>query len=93
MTIGEKIKKIRIKKGLSQVELARSIGKKTATYIAFIEKDKRNITVKDLIKITESLEVEASVFFSNHIIEWEEYDKGRKSAIKDIKDLLNNLTI
>ena len=54
-TIGENIKKLREKLGLSQSELAQSIGKQTATYIAFIEKGERNITTVDLMSIAKQL--------------------------------------
>lgn len=53
--IGQNIKKIREKLGLSQEELAKSVGKQTATYIAFIEKGERNITTIDLVAIAKQL--------------------------------------
>lgn len=54
-TIGENIKRLREKIGLSQEELAQSVGKQTATYIAFIEKGERNITTVDLMAIAKQL--------------------------------------
>ena len=53
--IGENIRKLREKLKLSQSELAKSVGKQTATYIAFIEKGERNITTVDLMAIAKQL--------------------------------------
>lgn len=53
--IGEKIKAKREELGLSQEELAKSVGKQTATYIAFIEKGERNITTVDLMAIAKTM--------------------------------------
>lgn len=55
--IGENIKFHRKEWGWSQEDLAKKIGKKTATYIAFIEKGERNITTVDLMAIAEQLGV------------------------------------
>lgn len=53
--IGANIKARREKLGLSQEQLAQSVGKQTATYIAFIEKGERNITTVDLMAIAKQL--------------------------------------
>lgn len=53
--IGANIKEKREKLGLSQEQLAQSIGKQTATYIAFIEKGERNVTTVDLMSIAKQL--------------------------------------
>lgn len=53
--IGANIKEKREKIGWSQEQLAKSIGKQTATYIAFIEKGERNITTVDLMAIAKQL--------------------------------------
>lgn len=55
--IGTNIKFHRKEIGLSQEDLAKKIGKKTATYIAFIEKGERNITTVDLMAISKQLGV------------------------------------
>lgn len=53
--IGENIKAKREMLGLSQEQLAQSVGKQTATYIAFIEKGERNVTTVDLMAIAKQL--------------------------------------
>ena len=55
--IGENIKQARILLGLSQKELATEIGKKSSAYIALVENGKHGITVMDLMKLCEALEV------------------------------------
>ncbi|EKD43838.1 MAG: XRE family transcriptional regulator, partial [uncultured bacterium] len=53
--IGANIRIKREELGLSQEQLAKSIGKQTATYIAFIEKGERNVTTVDLMSIAKQL--------------------------------------
>jgi transcriptional regulator with XRE-family HTH domain len=53
--LGDMIRKKRNKIGMSQTELAKSIGKTSPAYIAFIEKGERNITAMDLIDIAKVL--------------------------------------
>lgn len=53
--IGANIRARREKLGLSQEQLAQSVGKQTATYIAFIEKGERNITMVDLMALAKEL--------------------------------------
>lgn len=56
MTIGDNIRKYRLKKGWSQEELAFECDLHR-TYIGAIERGERNITVVNLIKIKEKLGV------------------------------------
>ncbi len=53
--IGANIRQKREQLGWSQEQLAQSIGKQTATYIAFIEKGERNVTTVDLMAIAKQL--------------------------------------
>ena len=53
--IGANIRARREQLGLSQEQLAQSVGKQTATYIAFIEKGERNITMVDLMSLAKQL--------------------------------------
>ena len=54
--IGSKIKSIRISKGLSQAELAKSSSIDRA-FLSSVENGKRNISVSALHKISKSLDV------------------------------------
>lgn len=51
--IGETIKNARKSCGMSQIELAKMIGHKSATYISYIERGERNISAVDFIRILE----------------------------------------
>lgn len=59
MTIGDNIRYYRMKKGWSQEDLAFECDLHR-TYIGAVERGERNITVLNLIKIKESLEVRLS---------------------------------
>ncbi|RAK50235.1 XRE family transcriptional regulator [Macrococcoides bohemicum] len=56
MTIGDNIRKYRLKKGWSQEELAFECDLHR-TYIGAVERGERNITVLNLIKIKDKLNV------------------------------------
>ncbi|MBD8007075.1 MULTISPECIES: helix-turn-helix domain-containing protein [Bacillaceae] len=56
ITIGNNIRKYRLKKGWSQEELAFEC-ELHRTYIGAVERGERNITVLNLIKIKEKLDV------------------------------------
>lgn len=56
MTIGDNIREYRLKKGWSQEELAFEC-ELHRTYIGAVERGERNITVLNLIKIKDKLEV------------------------------------
>ena len=60
--IGHKIKLLRIKKGLSQEQLADDCGL-DRTYITYVENGKKNITVETLYKLTKALDISLSEFF------------------------------
>jgi transcriptional regulator with XRE-family HTH domain len=62
-TIGERIKALRLKHRMSQVELSRNIGKKSAAYLAFIEQGQRNISSADLARLAVHLKVKLSYFY------------------------------
>lgn len=53
--IGIKIRQKREALGISQLELAKSVHKKSPAYIAFIESGERNISTMDLMLIAKSL--------------------------------------
>ncbi len=62
--IGESIKELREGTGMSQIELSRNLGKKSATYIALIEQGKRNIAAAELARLAVHLKVDLSYFYS-----------------------------
>lgn len=53
--IGQRIKQKREERGLSQTELAKSVGKSSAAYIALIEAGQRNVSAIDLMLIAKNL--------------------------------------
>ncbi|NQU83364.1 MAG: helix-turn-helix transcriptional regulator [Parcubacteria group bacterium] len=81
--IGENIKKLREKLKLSQGELAKNVGKQTATYIAFIEKGERNITTVDLMAIAKQLGATVASLIGEEKIKSTTF----KEALRASKDL------
>lgn len=63
--IGEQIKKARTEAKISQLELARQIGKESSSYIALIESGKRKVSLHNLEKIAKYLQKPFS-YFLNH---------------------------
>lgn len=62
--IGGKIKQARSECGLSQIELAREIGLKSATAISLMESDMRGVDVQTLRKIAHITNLPITFFFS-----------------------------
>lgn len=60
--LGKKIKQLRIKKGLSQEKFALEIGM-DRTYFASVEAGKRNISICNIKKIADGLEISLSELF------------------------------
>lgn len=63
-TIGETIRKVRKAQGLTQAELAKSIGL-NRNYIGMIERGERNPSFLSLFKIISGLKMTVPQFFSN----------------------------
>ncbi len=61
---GEKVRKERRQKGLSQEELAARAGVHR-TYIGMIERSEKNITLENIEKITKALGLKISDFFKD----------------------------
>ncbi|RZD15304.1 MAG: XRE family transcriptional regulator [Candidatus Acidulodesulfobacterium ferriphilum] len=61
---GEKVRKERHQKGLSQEELAARAGVHR-TYIGMIERAEKNITLENIEKITKALGLKISDFFKD----------------------------
>lgn len=60
--LGKKIKQLRMKKGLSQEKFALEIGT-DRTYFASVEAGKRNISICNIKKIADGLEISLSELF------------------------------
>lgn len=61
---GQRVRKERIKQGLSQEELAAKAGVHR-TYIGMIERAEKNITLENIEKIAKALDVNISDIFKN----------------------------
>ncbi|MBT7556940.1 helix-turn-helix transcriptional regulator [Candidatus Woesearchaeota archaeon] len=57
--LGENIKKLRVQKGMNQLELCRVLGVDTA-YISNVENGKKNPTLKTVDKIAKVLKVDVN---------------------------------
>lgn len=61
------VQKIRLQQGLSQEELANKC-QLHRTYISLVERNKRNITLKNIEKIAQGLDVESYVLLQEDYI-------------------------
>jgi len=64
--MGKKIQNLRKERGLSQKELAKAIGKNTASYITLIETGKRRVSLHSLTKLADALKVSLNAFFDKN---------------------------
>lgn len=72
--VGQRIRELRLKTGLSQEKLALKIGV-DRTYLASVELGRRNVSVVNLEKIWNGLGISAEDFFSSSIFKDDENDK------------------
>lgn len=81
--IGARIKEARMKQGLTQTDVSKSVGKKSPAFLAFVEKGKRNISVIDLIKVSMAVCVSLS-----WLVGEAQYDVPKRKFLKKfvIKD-------
>lgn len=72
MKIGEKIKTIRLSKGIKQIELAKMAGISN-TYLSDIEKGRTNPSIKTLAKIVHALGAEDdwNIFLKENYVKYE----------------------
>jgi transcriptional regulator with XRE-family HTH domain len=61
--VGRRIKELRESKGISQKDLA-YIADLDRSYIASIESGRRNVSIKNVVKITTALEISIKEFFN-----------------------------
>ena len=62
MLIGSKIRKLRLEKGITQIELAKKAGISN-TYLSDIENERTNPSLKTLLKIAKALETNFDMIF------------------------------
>ena len=62
MLIGSKIRKLRLEKGITQIELAKKAGISN-TYLSDIENERTNPSLKTLFKIAKALETNFDTIF------------------------------
>ncbi|MCI8612192.1 MAG: helix-turn-helix transcriptional regulator [Clostridia bacterium] len=63
ITVGKRVKELRYKLGISQEELAYN-AQLDRTYITSVERGKRNISIVNVEKIAQALQVSLAEFFS-----------------------------
>ncbi|MNZ89402.1 HTH-type transcriptional regulator SinR [compost metagenome] len=83
--VGTRIRDIRKTRGLSQEALAEKAGF-NPSYIGFIERAERNISLKNLEKIATALDVGINQLFT--YIEEQEYLSAEDSTVKEIITML-----
>lgn len=84
MTIGERIKAARLKKGYSQTELAELLGYKSRSSINKIEKEGRDIPRSSIVKFAEILDVTPA-----YLMGWEENtDNNTAPDYSNIKGIM-----
>lgn len=71
MTLGERIKKLRLEAGLTQEELAKEIGYSTKTSISKIENDVLDINQSTIVALARALKTTPSVLMG-----WTETEKS-----------------
>lgn len=87
MNLGEQIRQARIKKGLSQENMAEMLHLSNTAY-GDIERNKTELTVSRLIKIGKILEIDATTFIDN-----DEAIKRNKEELLQLKAKLLLATI
>lgn len=85
--VGNKIKELRIQKGISQEKLANECGL-DRTYITYVENARKNITIETLYKITQALNISLKDFFD---VDESKFTVKKKEKLNlSLKDLAIN---
>ena len=71
MRLGTRIHELRVAKGLSQYQFSKKIGM-DRTYLISVEKGRRNVSIDNLSKICQGLDVRLSVLFENVDVEMQD---------------------
>ena len=82
MTVGEKIREARLKKGFTQAELAELLGYKSRSSINKIEVEGRDIPRSSIIKFAKALDVSPA-----YLMGWED-EEPKENSGKDELDIL-----
>lgn len=69
--VGARIRTLRMEQGLSQYKFSQMIGM-DRTYLIGVEKGRRNISLDNLSKIAQGLDVRLSVLFENVDVEYQD---------------------
>lgn len=72
-SVGQRIKKLRLQKELSQEKLANELGM-DRTYIASVENGKRNISIKNLERIWIFFSLSAKAFFDDKLFDQNQFN-------------------
>lgn len=86
MTVADRIRLKREELNLSQDELAKKIGCKDKSTISKIEKSGNNITMKNIQRIADALEVTSQYLMGWEDIQEIEYDTEKVTIIKNNKN-------
>ncbi len=93
--VGNKIKALRMEKGLSQEKLANECGL-DRTYITYVGNAKKNITIETLFKITQALNISLKDFFDMDESEFMPKKKEKLNLSMDdleVNRIYNNLEL
>lgn len=89
MTLGDRVKQLREKQGMTQEELAQKLGKKSKSTVAHIETGNRDIPRSMVVQLAKILNVSPC-----YLMGWE--DEIEKAPIEinrsDLRELLQQLT-
>lgn len=85
---GERIKEIRIKKGLTLQELAKLSGLSHSVISKYENNKIQNISTKNIERLSKALDVD-----SNYLMGWDEDDSPQEKLIKKLIELTENKTI
>lgn len=69
--LGARIYELRVAKGLSQYQFSKKIGM-DRTYLISVEKGRRNVSIDNLSKISQGLDVRLSALFENVDVEMQD---------------------
>lgn len=89
MTLGDRVKHLREKKGMTQEELAQKLGKKSKSTVAHIETGNRDIPRSMVVELAKILEVSPC-----YLMGWEEEKEVApiETNRSNLRELLNKLT-